>query len=85
MTPEEGRRERDARSVALEKAYVHDAYEQICRHCPPDAGRPWPKVTTFLEGLEPGSLVADVGQLEFRLSWSNQPLPFPNQIYIYRE
>ncbi len=29
---EEGRREREARSIAIEKAYVHDVYEQISLH-----------------------------------------------------
>lgn len=62
MTPEESRREREARSVALEKAYVHDVYDQISWHFGTDQGRAWPKVSKFLEELEPGSLVADVGE-----------------------
>lgn len=51
--------ERVARSVALEKAYVHDVYEQFSEG---PRGRPWPKVNQFLADLEPGSLVCDVGE-----------------------
>lgn len=51
--------ERVARSVALEKAYVHDVYEQFSDG---PRGRPWPKVNQFLADLEPGSLVCDVGE-----------------------
>ncbi|KAL3267018.1 hypothetical protein HHI36_011165 [Cryptolaemus montrouzieri] len=50
--------ERVARSVALENAYVHDVYEQFYDN---PHSRPWPKVKTFLENLEPGSIVCDVG------------------------
>ncbi|KAK9871000.1 hypothetical protein WA026_009960 [Henosepilachna vigintioctopunctata] len=50
--------DRVARSVALENAYVHDVYEQFYDN---PHSRPWPKVKTFLESLEPGSLVCDVG------------------------
>ncbi|XP_047004831.1 serine/arginine repetitive matrix protein 2 [Schistocerca americana] len=60
-----GSDERQARSVALERAYVHDVYEQIsaATHLPGEAprGRAWPKVKQFLAELEPGSLVCDVG------------------------
>jgi hypothetical protein len=64
-----GADEREARSVALEKAYVHEVYEQISgTQFPPGAcadgqrGRAWPKVKQFLSELEPGSLVCDVGK-----------------------
>lgn len=50
--------ERVARSVALEQAYVHDVYEQFYDS---HVGKPWPKVQQFIENLEPGSLVCDVG------------------------
>nr|XP_022920149.1 uncharacterized protein LOC111428728 [Onthophagus taurus] len=50
--------ERVARSVALEQAYVHDVYEQFCDN---PKSKPWPRVQQFLESLEPGSLVCDVG------------------------
>ena len=64
-----GAEEREARSVALEKAYVHEVYEQISgTQFPAGAsadsqrGRAWPKVKQFLSELEPGSLVCDVGK-----------------------
>ena len=64
-----GADEREARSVALEKAYVHEVYEQISgTQFPAGAcadgqrGRAWPKVKQFLSELEPGSLVCDVGK-----------------------
>nr|XP_023015834.1 uncharacterized protein LOC111505288 [Leptinotarsa decemlineata] len=50
--------ERVARSVALEQAYVHDVYEQFYDN---PRSKPWPKVEEFLNDLEPGSLVCDVG------------------------
>ncbi|XP_063229163.1 LOW QUALITY PROTEIN: uncharacterized protein LOC134534610 [Bacillus rossius redtenbacheri] len=57
-----GSGEREARSVALEKAYVHEVYEQICvEPRPARRDRPWPRVSEFLAGLEPGSVVCDVG------------------------
>ncbi|KAJ8984420.1 hypothetical protein NQ317_012483 [Molorchus minor] len=50
--------DRVARSVALEQAYVHDVYEQFYDN---PRSKPWPKVQHFLEDLEPGSIVCDVG------------------------
>ncbi|KAJ1525768.1 hypothetical protein ONE63_008973 [Megalurothrips usitatus] len=53
----------EARSVALETAYVHDVYEEISgassTNC---SSRAWPKVAQFLHDLEPGALVCDVGE-----------------------
>ncbi|KAJ8675386.1 hypothetical protein QAD02_011172, partial [Eretmocerus hayati] len=48
-----------ARSLALEQAYVHEVYEQ-CAEGTLHANN-WPRVQQFLEQLEPGALVADVG------------------------
>lgn len=56
------RKERDARSLAIEKAYVHDVYEQISQHISDSRYRAWPRVKQFLQELEPGSLVCDVGK-----------------------
>ncbi|KAF4532852.1 hypothetical protein B566_EDAN001455, partial [Ephemera danica] len=68
--------ERESRSVALETAYVHDVYDQISAHCSccpatscsslqaeanGTSTRVWPRVRHFLQDLEPGSLVCDVG------------------------
>lgn len=55
-----GIEERLARCIALETAYVRDVYEE---HDLQAKSRTWPKVEQFLEELEPGSLVCDVGTL----------------------
>lgn len=59
--------ERVARSVALEKAYVHQVYQQISDTADPlsDRGHAWPRVKQFLSELEPGSLVCDVGESDW--------------------
>ena len=59
---EAARRDREARSLALEKTYVHDVYRQKARQFTESRHRPWPRVRQFLAELEPGSLVCDVGQ-----------------------
>ncbi|XP_058821775.1 uncharacterized protein LOC131683645 isoform X2 [Topomyia yanbarensis] len=51
------RADASGRSAALERAYVHDVYE----HCEEPVGQVRPKVAQFLAGLEPGSVVCDVG------------------------
>ena len=48
--------------MAIEKAYVHDVYEQISGHVADARYRAWPKVREFVEDLEPGALMCDVGQ-----------------------
>ena len=65
------RREREARSLALEKAYVHDVYEQISANFSDSRYRPWPRVKQFLMDLEPGSFVCDVGECKtaLQLEW----------------
>ncbi|XP_050303328.1 uncharacterized protein LOC126741067 [Anthonomus grandis grandis] len=50
--------ERGSRSLALEQTYVHDVYEQYYDN---PRSKPWPKVQQFMEKLEPGALVCDVG------------------------
>lgn len=53
--------EREARCLALEQAYVHEVYHQMGggdhKQHPP-----WPKITQFLNQLEQGSIVCDVGK-----------------------
>lgn len=51
--------DREARCIALEQAYVHEVYEEM------GAGLdqpPWPRVTHFLNQLEMGAIVCDVGK-----------------------
>ncbi|XP_052867562.1 uncharacterized protein LOC128273598 [Anopheles cruzii] len=58
MTDRSGSRtDVSGRSAALERAYVHDVYE----NCEEPNGQIRPRVAQFLTGLEPGSLVCDVG------------------------
>ena len=45
------------------QAYVHDVYEQISSHISVDTRYrgAWPRVKQFVQELEPGSIVCDVG------------------------
>jgi hypothetical protein len=49
--------ETNGRSAALERAYVHDVYE----NCEEPVGSIRPKVAQFLSALDPGCIVCDVG------------------------
>ena len=59
------KKEREARSIAIEKAYVHDVYEQISQHISDNRYRAWPRVKQFLQDLEPGSILCDVGKFNY--------------------
>lgn len=58
--------ERTARSLALEQAYVHEVYEQCAERTV--QGKHWPKICEFVEELEPGALVCDVGMVFFLMA-----------------
>ncbi|XP_013191343.2 protein piccolo [Amyelois transitella] len=58
---EAGAGECAARGAALERAYVHDVYEQAGEDGEDAPRAPAPGVQAFLSELEPGSLVCDVG------------------------
>ncbi len=45
----------------FEKKYVYGVYEKIAPHFSSTRYQPWPKVEIFLNNLEEGSLVADIG------------------------
>ena len=49
--------------LLLIQAYVHDVYEQISSHISVDTRYrgAWPRVKQFVQELEPGSIVCDVG------------------------
>jgi hypothetical protein len=51
----------DAKASAFETEFVHQVYDVIAPHFSNTRHSPWPKVAEFLMGLEPGSLIADVG------------------------
>ncbi|GAB6020061.1 hypothetical protein CHUAL_002800 [Chamberlinius hualienensis] len=53
--------EREERSMALEKTYVYDVYDQIAPYFRMSRNRTWPKINQFLLDLEPGSLICDAG------------------------
>ena len=45
----------------MEKQHVYEVYEKIAPHFSNTRYKPWPKIAEFLNSLEPGSVVADVG------------------------
>ncbi|ELU01726.1 hypothetical protein CAPTEDRAFT_156565 [Capitella teleta] len=45
----------------LETEHVHQVYEEIATHFSDTRHTPWPRVAQFLNGLDPGSVVVDVG------------------------
>ena len=45
----------------MEKQHVYEVYDKIAPHFSNTRYKPWPKIAEFLNGLEPGSVVADVG------------------------
>lgn len=59
-----GEEDRIERYVALEKTYVHDVYDHMSalQYAEQRNTAPWPKVKKFLNELEPGSIVCDVGK-----------------------
>lgn len=59
-----GDEDRKARSVAIEQTYVHDVYDQMSalQYSEHRNTALWPAVRKFLNDLEPGSIVCDVGK-----------------------
>ncbi|KAL7683727.1 putative tRNA methyltransferase 9-like protein [Plasmopara halstedii] len=45
----------------LEREHVHKVYDLIAPHFSHTRHHPWPQVTEFLDNLDSGALVADVG------------------------
>ncbi|XP_046486288.1 alkylated DNA repair protein alkB homolog 8 [Neodiprion pinetum] len=45
----------------IENTYVHKVYEQISDHFSETRHKPWPNVTKFIESLDKGGLLLDVG------------------------
>lgn len=57
------RKEKYSRCVALEEDYVHRVYESIGKELAQARDPMQDTVRQFLDELEPGSLVADIGKL----------------------
>lgn len=52
----------DAKAASgLENSYVHKVYDEISNHFSETRHKRWPNVTKFLENLEEGTLLLDVG------------------------
>ena len=49
-------------AVILEQTHVHQVYEKIAEHFSDTRHKPWPRVAEFLNSLNPGSVVIDVGK-----------------------
>lgn len=45
----------------LERKYVNQVYENIADHFSDTRYKPWPKVSSFLSTVPPGSLILDIG------------------------
>ncbi|XP_072171481.1 tRNA (carboxymethyluridine(34)-5-O)-methyltransferase ALKBH8-like [Diadema setosum] len=48
-------------AARLEADQVHTVYDSIAEHFSGTRYKPWPKVVEFLDGLQPGSIVLDIG------------------------
>lgn len=53
--------EDDKKLSNWEKKYVYQTYDKIAAHFSKTRYKPWPKVESFLNSLEDGSIVIDVG------------------------
>merc|ERR1712029_1083057 len=51
----------DEKARALEKAHVHQVYEEIADHFSHTRHSPWPRVLHYIDQLPPGGLLIDVG------------------------
>ncbi|PIK47895.1 putative alkylated DNA repair protein alkB-like 8 isoform X3, partial [Apostichopus japonicus] len=59
--PEVQKPNSEAEAMELEERQVHQVYNEIAPHFSYTRYKPWPHVSNFLNGLEDGSLVLDVG------------------------
>ena len=58
---EEGGEEDPSLPLELQKKHVYEVYDKIAPHFSHTRYKPWPKIEKFLQQLEPGSTVFDVG------------------------
>ena len=59
----------EASCALLEQRHVHDVYEKTAHHFRDTNYKAWPKVKQFLKSLDPGALVADIGESTVRYPW----------------
>ena len=45
----------------MEKKFVYEVYDKIAPHFSNTRYKPWPKVYKFLDSLDDGCIIADVG------------------------
>lgn len=56
------RHAQEVRCVRLERQHVHNVYDRTAHHFKDLHYKAWPKVQYFLQQLEPGAFVADIGK-----------------------
>lgn len=60
---EETETHKENKPTELEKKFVYEVYDKIAPHFSHTRYKPWPKIESFLNGLPPGSYVADIGRM----------------------
>ncbi|XP_030836712.1 alkylated DNA repair protein alkB homolog 8 isoform X2 [Strongylocentrotus purpuratus] len=70
----------DEEAAKLEAQQVHVVYNNIAQNFSGTRYKPWPKVVDFLNGLEPGSLVLDVGCGNGKYLGVNKNLHMPSRV-----
>lgn len=61
------------RPSEVEKKYVYEIYDKIAPHFSSTRYKPWPQIKIFLEKIQEGSLVADIGKKN-KIKWKLKKL-----------
>lgn len=77
------RKEKYSRCVALEEDYVHQVYESIGKELAQAKDPMQDTVRQFLDELEPGSLVADIGKLGIYFHFIVNVFFVMNRLFIH--
>lgn len=56
-----GNENKPTAATNMEKEHVYEVYEKIAPHFSKTRYKPWPKVDEFMNSLDSGSIVLDVG------------------------